>query len=88
MRLPNLQTKVLWLMIVAGLCFCLPLCFQAGCQALLRQGTIYSKNYDETKFDSLREGMTPRVVEAIMGEPLWKAPLPHTEGHEDQGQRA
>jgi outer membrane protein assembly factor BamE (lipoprotein component of BamABCDE complex) len=86
--LANLQTKVRWLMIVAGLCFCLPICCQVGCETFLRQGTIYSKNYDETKFGSLREGMTARQVEAIMGQPLWKSPLPHTEGHEDEEQWA
>jgi outer membrane protein assembly factor BamE (lipoprotein component of BamABCDE complex) len=86
MRLPDLQAKVRWLMIGTGLCFCLPFCCQAGCEILLRPGTIYSKNYDETKFDSLREGMTAGEVEAIMGEPVRRYSLYHTEGHEDEEQ--
>ena len=41
-------------------------------------GTVYSENYDETKFQSLHAGMTLKEVEAIMGKPLkivsWKVP--------------
>jgi hypothetical protein len=38
-------------------------------------GTIYSKGYDETKFRSLRAGMSAREIESIMGSPLKKVPM-------------
>jgi outer membrane protein assembly factor BamE (lipoprotein component of BamABCDE complex) len=57
----------------------------SACRSAFGQAArlFYSKNYDETKFDSLREGMTAKEVEAIMGEPVKKGRLNHTEGHED-----
>ena len=48
-------------------------------------GTIYSEKYDESKFESLRAGMTGREVKVIMGEPLkrvaWNR---HTGVHEEE----
>ncbi len=51
----------------------------AGTRFVLRElpfggglGTIYSKDYDETKFCSLRAGMSAREIESIMGHPLKK----------------
>jgi hypothetical protein len=38
-------------------------------------GTIYSKDYDETKFRSLRAGMSASEIESIMGQPLKKVPM-------------
>jgi hypothetical protein len=38
-------------------------------------GTIYSQQYSEDKFNSLRAGMTTKQLEAIMGPPLEKIPL-------------
>jgi hypothetical protein len=60
---------------------CLGLCL-AGTRFVLRElpfggnlGTIYSKDYDETKFRSLRAGMSAREIESIMGRPLKKVPM-------------
>ncbi len=36
--------------------------------------TIYSECYSESRFNTLRPGMSPAQVEAIMGPPLQKAP--------------
>ena len=36
--------------------------------------TFYSQGYSETKFRSVREGMTAEQVEAVMGPPLEKIP--------------
>lgn len=36
--------------------------------------TVYSKGYSEAKFQSLRVGMTPGQVEAVVGPPLRKIP--------------
>ena len=56
---------------------CLGLCL-AGIRFVLLNfpygglGTIYSRNYNETKFRSLRMGMSAKEVESIMGPPLKK----------------
>jgi hypothetical protein len=88
-RLPDLRIAVRWLMIAAGLCFGLSLCLGAGSLILLNlpidgQGTIYSKDYDETKFQGLRTGMTAKEVEAIMGQPLRIIPLNQHQGIRDE----
>jgi SmpA / OmlA family len=51
----------------------------AGTRFVLRElpfggslGTVYSKDYDETKFGSLRVGMSAKEIESIMGHPLMK----------------
>jgi hypothetical protein len=72
-------------MIIVGVCFIVTLCGIAGSDFLRNVdlpflpldggGTIYSKNYDETKFHRLRVGMTENEVVAIIGEPLRKVPL-------------
>ena len=91
MSVRNLRTATRRLIIAASVSFILPLCCLAGCEILLNlplggQGTIYSKNYDETKFAGLRAGMTAEEVEAIMGPPLRKIPMEHTTGSKDDEQ--
>lgn len=68
---------------------CLGICL-AGLRVILLKapigglGTIYSEKYAETKFESLRAGMTEREVEAIMGEPLKKVPWDEQLGVHDE----
>jgi hypothetical protein len=42
--------------------------------------TIYARGYSESKFRSLRVGMSPRKVEEILGPPVakgqWQEPIP------------
>ena len=50
----------------------------AAISALEGRSTVYAKKYSESKFRSLRVGMTVRQVEDIMGPPLetghWQVP--------------
>ncbi len=46
--------------------------FLATLSGLFGQRTFYAAGYSESKFRSLRVGMTPRQVEDIMGPPLFK----------------
>ena len=80
MCLPSFQAAMRRLVISVGVCFIATLSWIAGCVILPNlpfggEGTVYSKNYDEKKFRSLRVGMTAKEVESIMGEPLTKVPL-------------
>jgi hypothetical protein len=43
-------------------------------------GTLYSKDYSETRFTKLQVGMSPREVEAIIGPPLCKVPWNQSSG--------
>lgn len=67
---------------------CLGLCL-AGTRFVLLNfpsgglGTIYSEDYDETKFRSLRAGMSAREVESIMGHPLKKVRWGQNTGEDD-----
>lgn len=47
--------------------------FFATLSGLFGHTTIYARGYSESKFRSLRVGMTPPQVEEIMGPPLTKA---------------
>ena len=68
---------------------CLGICL-AGLRFILLNapigglGTIYSEKYDESKFESLRVGMTAKEVQAIMGEPLKKVPWSEHMGFQDE----
>jgi hypothetical protein len=64
---------------------CLAICL-AGLRVILNlpSGGIPIPKYDETKFESLRAGMTGKEVEAIMGEPLDKIPWNQHMGVHDE----
>src|ERR1700677_330562 len=85
MRRPRLRFKVRNMMVavaIAGVvvAFTKYLCIDnrpvdllaAAIGALDGEYTVYADGYSESKFRSIRAGMTARQVEAIMGPPLMK----------------
>ena len=71
------------IVLVAAACpFLIPLlafpCFLFWFHNLRCGPTFYSEKYGESKFLSLRKGMTAREVEAIIGPPLER--IPHADG--------
>jgi hypothetical protein len=86
MRLPRPRFTVRRAMFAVA---CIGICL-AGLRVILLNapigglGTIYSEKYDKTKFESLRDGMTAKEVEAIMGEPLKKVPWNQHMGVHDE----
>jgi hypothetical protein len=86
MRLPIPRFTLLqFLLVVPCLGFCLALAWEIVLNAPIGGlGTIYSQNYDETKFQRLREGMTAKQVEEIMGPPLKKVfTNQHMDAHDE-----
>jgi hypothetical protein len=70
MRLPGPRFTVRRMMMIGVIC----IAFFFGIvrvivlnDPMFGMGTVYSENYDETKFQRLHAGMTPKEVEAIMG---------------------
>ncbi len=43
---------------------------------MLFRSTVYSVEYDESRFQQVRVGQTSKEVEALMGPPLTKVPWP------------
>ncbi len=43
---------------------------------MLYRSTVYSVEYDESRFQQVRAGQTSKEVEALMGPPLRKVPYP------------
>ncbi len=48
----------------------------AGVRQMLYRSTVYSVEYDESRFQQVRVGQTSKEVEALMGPPLTKVPWP------------